>query len=74
MRPLFVVPAVLMPLALVALIAAVRRIGEAAHDLHRELAQTSTAREQLTALRDEADGLRLRAKPRRRSVGPRASH
>lgn len=64
MRPLFVLPAVLVPLALVALLAAARRIGHAADALRRELHEVGQLQQQVTALRPDLEVLHRRSRQR----------
>ena len=61
MRPLFVLPAVLVPLALVALLAA---IGHAADALRRELHEVGQLQQQVRALRPDLKVLHRRSRQR----------
>lgn len=74
MRPLFVLPAVVVPLAVVALLAAARRIGDAANDLSRELGAASVVADEVAALSDDLIRLERRRSRRQRSLRDPASH
>lgn len=74
MRPLFVLPAVLVPLTLVILAVVVRRIGEAVGDLRNELGRLSATRAEVNALRGDIDRLYQRGARRPRPIGNRPAH
>lgn len=71
MRAVFALPAVIIPLALVALAAAVRRVAEAVSDLRGELVAASGLRREVASLIDDLDNPARRSGPRSRSSGPR---
>ena len=73
MRPLFVLPAVVVPLAVVALLAAARRIGDAANDLRHELG-ASAVTDEVAALSDDLSRLERRQSRRQRSLRDPAPH
>lgn len=72
-RTLFVLPAVLVPLMLVIVVAAFRRVGEAAAGLRRELQASAALEPEVSALRQQAVQLRQRSR-RGRSQVNRASN
>jgi hypothetical protein len=65
MRPIFVLPAVLLPLAAAAAVAAVRQLTAAARSLRAELDALDALTGELTGLRAELDALVGRARTSR---------